>query len=140
MKKIFTIIILLLISLISVGSGIVNFVENRIIINEYGKLDDGIFNENDPQSITMKLGKYNGYIAVFFYKDINREIIPEIIDTNSLYFYSNEGMFYLYKDKQFYSFQEVTDNNLITKKDLYYLQYNFDIYRYTQFILFGNEL
>ena len=138
-KKICVLIILIL-SLGFVGIGSFNIVENKIIVKEYGKLDDGVFDEKDPQKITKKLGRYNGYVAVFFYKEVDRTNLNSNEDTNTIYFYNSIGQFYLYKDRKFYNFMDLQAKSLISVRDAYLIESRFDNYRYNQFILYGKEM
>ncbi len=137
MKKILLIVFCIL-CLGGLSLGIFNVIENRTIVEDYGKLDDGIFDENDPQYITKKLGRYDGYVAVFFYKEVDRSDLHPIEDTNTLYFYGSIGQFYFYKDGEFYTMDEV--NLKISDKSKYLVNYRFDVYRYIQYVYFGQEM
>ena len=131
-------IFLCILCLGGISLGIFNAVENRTIVKEYGKLDDGVFDKNDPQHITKKFGRYDGYVAVFFYKEVDRSDLHPIEDTNTLYFYSSVGQFYFYKDGEFYTMDEVTLK--ISDKSKYLVNYRFDVYRYIQYVYFGKEM
>lgn len=140
MKKKIILIILMILCLSGIGVGTFNLVENNIIIKEYGKLDDGVFNENDPQKITKKLGRYNGYVVVFFYKEIDRTNLHRLEDTNSINFYTANKQFYLYKNRNFYTLRELEENHEISSRESLLIHCRFDNYRYNQFVLYGKEM